>query len=99
AVQLAHKIAGEPADGAERRSAGSRGPWAPFVIVAVAHDTDAIAFLESIVQQPFECAPGGMHFDRALKSSIVGELDVGVASAHMRNHDGVLALQRAEEFV
>ena len=61
ARELGHEIAGEAADRAEGRGAGPRRAGPTLVIVAVAHDADAIALLERVVQQPFERAPGRMH--------------------------------------
>ncbi len=67
------------------------------MIVAVAHDADAKALLESVVQQPLERSPGGVHFHGALQPAVVRHRDVGVASADMRDHDGVLGGDRAEQ--
>jgi len=99
ARELRHQVAGEPADRAEGRGPGARGAGPPLVIVAMAHDPDAVAQLEGIVQEPLERAPGGMHLDGALDPAVVRMADIGVAPADMRDDDGVLACERAEELI
>ncbi len=99
ARQLRHEIAGEAADRAEARRArtGRAGP--ALVVVAVTDHADAESLLEGIVQQPFERAPGRMHLDGALQPAVMGIFQVGVAAADMGDDDGVLAFERAEQFV
>src|SRR5262249_43136743 len=99
ARELGHEITGEPANRAEARGARARVSGAALVIVAVAHDADAVALLEGVVQEPFEGAPGRVPLDAALEPSVMGALDVGVAPADMGDDHGVLAVERAEELV
>ena len=99
ACELGHQVAGEATDRAEGRGAGPGGAGPSLVIVAVANDPDTIALLERIVEEPLEGAPGGMHFDGALEMAVMGECDIGIASADMGDDDGVLVLERAEQLV
>ena len=96
AGQFGHEIAGDAADRAETRGAGLGGARPSLVVVTVTDDADAIAHLERIVQDPLERAPGRVHFDCAFQLSVMGVFDVGIASADMGDHDGVLAGQRLE---
>ena len=38
--------------------------------IGIGNDTDPVALFESVMQQPFEGAPGGMHFDRLFETLI-----------------------------
>ena len=67
--------------------------------IGIGEDADAVALFEGVMHQPFEGAPVGMHFDRALDPGVVRHLDVGVASADMREDDAILALQRVEQLL
>ena len=99
ASELGHEVAGEATDRAERRGARSGGARAPLVIIAVTDDADPVAFLERIVKQPLERAPGRMHFHRTFEPSVVGERDIGIASADVRDDDGILAIECPEQLV
>ena len=52
---------------------------------------------ESIVQQPLEGPPAGVDLDRALQPSVVADVQIGVAPAHVGDDDGILLLQRLEQ--
>ena len=69
--------------------------------VAVGDDADAVTEVEGVVDDPLEGSPARMHLDRGLDGDVVGDADVGVASADMRKGDGVLAitLEGCEQFV
>ena len=67
------------------------------MVVAVTHDADPVTALESIVEQPFEGAPCRVHLDRALDPPVVSNANIRVASSDMRDHDGIFAIERAEE--
>src|SRR5262249_58605101 len=92
-------VAGAPADGAERRGprAGRAGP--PLVIVAMAHDADAVALREGVVQQPFERSPGRVDFDATFEAPVMGALEVRITSADMGDDQSVLALKCSEQIV
>ena len=69
------------------------------MIVAVADDADAMAQLERVMQEPLERSPGGMHFNRAFEPAVMGGSEIGIAAADVRDHHGVLALERAEKLI
>ena len=69
------------------------------MIVAVAHHAHAKAFVERVVQQPFERAPGRVDLDRALDTGVMRVFDVGVASADMGDDPAVLVRQELEQLV
>src|SRR5262249_12640197 len=69
--QLRHEIAGEPADGPEGRGTRARCARAPLVIIAVAHDADAKAHCEGVMQKPFERSPARVHLDASLQPAVV----------------------------
>src|SRR5258707_5963060 len=96
---LGHEVAGAPADRAEGRGPGPRGAGSALVVVAVAHNPNAITLLEGIVQQPFEGAPGRVHLDTRLEPAVVRGFDVGVTAADMGDDHRVFTLERAEELI
>jgi len=63
----------------------------------VTDDADAIALLESVVQDPFERAPARMHLDGTLEPAVMGILEVGVTPADMGDDHRILALQPLRE--
>src|SRR6266511_2599086 len=99
AGEVGHEVAGQPADRAEGGGARPRRARSSLVIVAVAHDPDAIAFLERVVQQPFESAPGRMHLDAALEPPVMGGFDIRVTPPDVGDDHRVLAVERAKEFI
>src|ERR1700722_6554237 len=90
--QLRQLQAGQPAIGAKQRCAGPFGARTALVAVTVGDDADAVTEVEGVVDDPLEGAPARMHLDRGLDGNVVGDADVGVASADMRKGDGVLAV-------
>src|SRR5829696_9852 len=63
----------------------------------MAYDADPVSGVECVMQEPFEGAPGRVHLDRALEPPVVSNANIGVTSSHMRDHDGIFAIERAEE--
>jgi hypothetical protein len=96
-VQAIGQEAGEPALAAEERGAGVAGAGSPLVAVRIGNNPDAISFLECVAQDPFERAPGRVHLHCGLQDRIVRELHVGVAPAHVRHDNAVLAPELLEQ--
>ena len=49
------------------------------------------------MNQPFEGSPGRVHLDGLFQALIMGNLDIGIAPADMREHGTVFVFQRAEQ--
>ena len=96
-IQGFEQVTGEPAVGAERGDPGVLGARAPVVSVARGDDSDPVARLEGIEDDPLERAPGGVDFDRGLEFRVVGVLDVGIAAADVRRDQRVLVLECSQE--
>src|SRR5271170_6265549 len=75
------------------------GAMPALMSIGIGEDADAVALFEGVMHQPFEGAPIRMNLDRALDPRVVRHLDVGVASADMREDDAILALQRVEQLL
>ena len=99
ASQFRHEIAGEPTDSSESRRAGPCRARTTLVVVTMADDPYTKSILEGVMQEPFKCAPGRVHFDAALNPPIVGIFQVGVAASDMRDDSAVLSTERLEQFI
>src|SRR5207253_4333077 len=87
AGEIASEKTGQPTVGSEQRGARVAGAVPALMAVGIGEYADAVALFQSVVQQPFEGAPIGMHLDRALDPRIVRHLDVGIAAADVREYD------------
>ena len=96
AGQIVGEKTGQPTVGPEQRGAGVARAVPALMAIGIGEDADAVALFQSVVQQPLEGGSIGMHLDRALDPRIVRHLDVGIASADVREHDAILVFQRIE---
>ena len=81
----------------KKRRARIASAGASFVAVRIGHNADPVALLEGIAQDPFECAPCGMHLDSSLQLRVMSVTDVGVAPADMSDDDAILAFQLVKQ--
>src|ERR1035437_2890280 len=77
----------------KKRRARIASAGASFVAVGVGDNADPVTLLEGIAYDPNECAPGRVHLDSSLQLSVMGIVDVGIASADMGHDDAILAFE------
>ena len=66
--------------------------------IAVGDDTNAVAVIEGIVDDPFEGTPARMHLDGRFDRGIMRDADIGVSTADVGEGDDVfpVPLERRE---